>query len=548
MHKQFTGLVDPFYAAPSTTEVKSKYVYDVKKFQPHMPYLGRVTRFTPYVNKNSVNEYFEQWAALHDIKYEKEYVMAQLEPEALEKSILKYNRPQPQIHVKEWNVALDWTEKHFRRWLSGSTVCTDEKVINDLDKSKSAGFPWNLTYKNKREFLKVPANVDYLGRYYDSLSSEDPMQSFWVASLKKEMRDAEKVKLKKIRSFTASSVEHVFSTNKLCLDMNNKFYNTANKHWSFVGATKFYAGWDKLYKRLSKHPNAFELDESSFDASLFRDAMYGQLYLRKKFTKMTADEARKLDELYKQIVDSVLVMDNGQVFMKDTGNPSGSANTIVDNTMILFRLFAYAWIRVMQVKCPKLCNYESFMEHVEAALNGDDNSYTCSDAVVGWFNPTAIAEVWSAIGVETTTPDEKPRKLQDIMFLSMHFQWYDKLQMWLPRPDRNRIMCSLREGSANMDIRWLMLRAMALRIESWPDEATRDDIMCLIQWIEKHYSSSLQGVVLRSPEGPQYDITYDMIEKGFKTDAELERLYCSRVERFHSVPFVYDLCSSVFIL
>jgi len=173
--------------------------------------------------------------------------------------------------------------------------------------------------------------------------------------------------------------------------------------------------------------------------------------------------------------------------------------------------------------------------------NSDDNTYTCSDSVVGWFNPIAIAEVWSQIGVETTTPDEKPRKLQDVMFLSMRFQWYYKLQMWLPRPDRARILCSLREGSDNLDIRWLMLRAMALRIESWPDEETRKDIQGLIQWIEQHYSDHLQGVVLRSPDGPQYDITYDMIDRGYKTDAELERLYCSRVSQYQSLPMVYSL-------
>jgi len=541
MHKQFGDLIPPFYAAPSSVEVRSNYVYEINKFAPYMMYLGRVTRFTPYKTKYTINPYFEQWVSLNDIKFNIDYIMTPLNSPALEKSILKYNRPQPVPELKQWNVALDWTERHFRRWLSSSRVESEEKILQEFDKSKSAGFPWNLSFKNKKAFLAVPANIEYLRKYWNSLHTADPFDSFWVASLKKEMRDIDKVRLNKIRSFTASSVEHVYATNRLCWDMNNKFYSTANKHWSFVGATKFYAGWDNLYKRLNRLPNAFELDESSFDASLFRDAMMGQLYLRKKFTNMTADEARKLDEVYRQIVDSNLVMDNGQVFTKETGNPSGSANTIVDNTMILFRLFAYAWIMLSQKHCPELCSYDAFMTHVEAALNGDDNTYTCSDAVVGWFNPTAIAEVWSQIGVETTTPDEKPRKLQDVMFLSMRFQWYDKLQMWLPRPDRARVMCSLREGSENLDIRWLMLRAMALRIESWPDEETRKDIQGLIQWIEQHYSSYLQGVVLRSPEGPQYDITYDMIDRGYKTDSELERLYCSRVSQYQSLPLVYSL-------
>jgi len=530
--KQYEKFMDvPFYAAPSTVTPKSSHVFLPEKFLPEMEYLGRVTRFTPYKEKFSINPIFTQWEAISGVKFEHSYAMTQLNASALEKSILKYNRPQPKFEFRLWNVALDWTERHFRPYLSESKVSDHETVIYELDKSKSAGYPWNLTYKNKKEFLAESKNIDYLVQYYESLATVDPWKSFWVASLKSEMRDVEKLRENKIRTFTASAVEHVYATNRLCLDMNNKFYRTNNEHWSFVGASKFYGGWDKLYRRLSKHPNAFELDESSFDASLFRDAMYGQLYLRKKFCRYTEKEQRQLEEVYNQIVDSVLVMGNGQVFRKNTGNPSGSANTIVDNTMILFRLFAYAWLDIMSVKCKEKANYVSFMKEVEAALNGDDNTYTCSAKVVEWFNPKAIMESWAKLGVVTTTPCLGPRKLEDVNFLSMSFQWYPDKQMWLPRPDRGRVMCSLREGSNNLDVRWLMLRAFALRIESWPDKETRDDIIQLIQWVEREYGHMLRGTVVKSPLGEDFDITYDFIKTGYRTDGELERLYCSRANR-----------------
>ena len=43
------------------------------------------------------------------------------------------------------------------------------------------------------------------------------------------------------------------------------------------------------------------------------------------------------------MVNSVIITADGNIVQKSTGNPSGSVNTISDNTLALYWLLAYAW-------------------------------------------------------------------------------------------------------------------------------------------------------------------------------------------------------------
>jgi hypothetical protein len=329
------------------------------------------------------------------------------------------------------------------------------------------------------------------------------------------------------------------------------------------------AGFDTLYHRLDKHPNAFELDESQYDSSLFARAMYGQMELRweclseaERMGDRGKLNRRRLERLYEDIVHSVIVLENGELIQKHTGNPSGSGNTIVDNTCILFRLFAYAFIvlnkevngeenkrLVLQANTPSILDrvyglprfgsYKDFMDHVEAALNGDDNTYTCSDEIVGWFNPINIGRVWTGIGVTTKTPCETPRKLSECTFLSQGWTLYTERgsPLWLPRPETDRILSSLMWGSNVDDVRWHLLRACALRIDSWGNEECRIILKSYIEWLWLNHADSMVGSV--------NDIDMSSIMAVRKSDDWIYGLYSGfeglvdlRVESF-KFPFIH---------
>lgn len=438
------------------------------------------------------------------------------------KSVSKYDKAQPQLNEKSWALAGEWTKQHFYRHMGGSRILTQDQCVKECDRSTSVGYPMSLEFHTKGEFLDSgPKHM--LEDFWNMLGREEdrPMRPIWTCSQKRELRAAEKLLENKIRTFTASPVEHSVALNRFCLDMNNKFYLSNGKTWSFVGASKFLQGWNALFARLAKHPHAYELDESEYDSSLFAKAMYGQFEIR---WEMLAEEHKTMENflrfkrLYDDVIHSVIVLENGELIQKHTGNPSGSANTIVDNTMILFRLFAYAWIELAEKKFGTanaqsfanamknditqrdyegdvFGNYQDFMSNVEAALNGDDNTFTVSQLCVDWFNPKTIAPIWSGIGVTTKTPCEEPRLLKDVQFLSQGFR-YDQ-GVWLPVPDTDKVLCSLRWGSTIDDVRWHLMRAYALRIDSWANLECREFIQKYIEWLINHpvYKEQLVGVV-----------------------------------------------------
>jgi len=500
----------------------------------NIDHIGSVRRHVVYKDKEIENRSFTEYCEKRGYKQPSGYRVIFSNPAAGLKSIAKYDKLQPKLDESAWKLAGDWTEMHFGSKMGKSRVLEPEIVIQDMDKGTSCGYPWSLEYHKKREFLASPA-ASVLEDYWKNIACpEGVIVPIWTCSQKVEMRTMEKILSNSVRTFTASPVEHSYATNRLCLDFNNRFYASANKTWSFVGTSKFAGGWDGYIRRLSygsfpsrsrvKAHNAFELDEAEYDSSLFAKAMIGQRDIRWSLLSnedKTEENWMRLVRVYDSIVHSVIVLESGELIQKHTGNPSGSANTIVDNTMILFRLFAYAYIMLCREQGiqPK---YTDFMIHVEAALNGDDNTYTCSDEIVGWFTPDNIGRVWSAIGVTTKTPCRTPRLVQDCGFLSQGSMYDERLKCWLPVPETEKVLCSLMWGSAIDDVRWHLLRAYALRIDSYGNVECRKILSDYIDYIRNNYQKKLFGVCTVSK-----DVRLAMceIDAVYKTDTWLDALY-----------------------
>lgn len=451
------------------------------------------------------------------------------------KSACKYDRPQPILDDSAWSLAGEWTKQHFSPVMSGSKVLSEEEVLAEMDLTTSCGYPWSLRHVKKSDFLKDDRIKASLTDYWDLLvSSNNEMVPIWTCSQKRELRALEKLDNLEHRTFTASSIEFTTSCNRLCLDMNNKFYDGSRFTWSFVGTTKFLMGWDNLHTRLDIHPNAFELDESSYDASLFSVAMYGQRDIRWSMLHsdyQTDDNWVRLANVYDQVVHSVIILENGEIIQKHGGMPSGFTNTIGDNTMILYRLFSYSFIvsareqNLLSATALVPVTRLFFENNVEAALNGDDNSFTCSDLVVSWFNPVSIARIWTAIGIKTKTPCESSRKLSEISFLSNKFYFDEDLGIYLPSPETEKVLCSLMYNSSIQDVRWHYLRACALRLDSFGNKECRKILSGYLSYLNSEYANELTGVVYRQGSDP---ISMTEIRHLWKSDAWISNLYSGK--------------------
>jgi len=489
----------------------------------NVDYVGRVKRFAKFTEKENMNQSFVDYCRKNGLKVPSEYRMAFSNAKAGYVSAAKYDKGQPKLDEAAWALAGEWTKQHFKSCMSGSGVIDEELVIQNMKKQTSAGYPWSLKYKSKAEMLDSPAK-QVLSDYWDLIGSEneDNIVPIWTCSQKVEMRAVEKLRENNLRTFTACPFELSTATNRLCLDANNGFYNGALNTFSCVGFSKFLQGWNNVYEMLDVHKNAYELDESQYDSSLFKKALYGQRDIRWSYLHaddQTPENHLRMDAVYEAIVNSFVVMDGGELIRKQTGNPSGSSNTVVDNTMILFRLFAYAYIVLCKERGRKF-SYSDFMENVSAALYGDDNTYTCSDEVNEWFTPENIGRIWSGIGVTTKTPCNSARKLSEVKFLSNGFYFCERLRLWFPVPETGRVLSSLCWGSDKMDVRWHYLRACALRLDSYWNFEVRKIISGYIDYLDKVHKEDLVGEI--------GGIQMQQIRNIWKSDDWIESLYCGR--------------------
>jgi hypothetical protein len=299
-----------------------------------------------------------------------------------------------------------------------------------------------------------------------------------VNSLKEEIRPKEKIRENNIRTFTASPDHAVVNGTRLFGDMNEKFYKSHVKTASAVGINPFYGGWNELYNKLKDHPRkqlgivAYDLDETQWDSSLtpfwFNFVVRFRFMCLKKELR-TSENLQRVKQYYKNIVNSIVIMQDGCIYMKTIGNPSGSVNTIVDNTLILFMCLCYAWYLLAPTE---LLSYESLSKRVVFALQGDDNTWTVDKETNVFYNARSVSEKFCEIGVKTTSDHMDGAALEEVTFLSSTF---DKTLRGVKIycPDSEKMIESLKWTKYPGNPSMTLIRVGAMLRVCWPDKFLR---------------------------------------------------------------------------
>jgi len=165
------------------------------------------------------------------------------------------------------------------------------------------------------------------------------------------------------------------------------------------------------------------------------------------------------DNIFEEIVTSYVIMENGDIFVKTQGNPSGSFNTIVTNTLTLYMLFSIAWCHLV----PDSIDYDEFNDNVVLALCGDDNLGCVHPDYVEQFNVHTIIEVWKPLGVNAKSSAVSEGRLIDLSFLSNAFGLVNGFAV--PVPDTEKMISSmLFHTHSQYHLRWSYLKACSMRI------------------------------------------------------------------------------------
>lgn len=409
-------------------------------------------------------------------------------------SLSKYGKSQPCIDDEAANLATEFLYTEFYPHMAGSKVISQEEAVQQLDKSTSVGMPYSIQFKNKKEFFAWEEADQVLREAWDH-AAEPEWWWIWTNALKEEIRKKEKILENKLRTFTASPVDLTVVGTRLCADMNQKFYDSNLLTASSVGFDPYHGGWNEVYLKLKRHPHCFALDEREYDSSLFV-FLFNILFQFRQDCLVTTDplDRQRLQVLYQNIVWSVIVTADGLILQKMTGNPSGSINTIVDNTLALFWLLCYAWVKLAP---QEFRTHAAFKENVSIVLTGDDNTWSVSDQCVGFFNALSVSQILSELGITTTSDDYLSRPVEDVDYLSRTFNTfltnsYGK-EICVPVLDREKFIASLRYSEKPVCPIYALTRAVGIYQVSWADEPMRNFMERYILWLVGKYGAVLQN-------------------------------------------------------
>lgn len=484
--------------------------------------VGKWPRVSWLSNRRGADHQFLQFAIVQGLD-PKDVNWGLPEPnlEAAYKSLGKYGKFQPVVVPDAWLKAFEMFTAEFFPFMHESRIISTEEAISEIDLTTSVGFPYNLDFKDKREWLASATAKDDISRDWEFLLKKAYV-FLWSSQTKEEVRDMKKIQENNLRTFTASNAPATINGTRLFWDMNQKFYASAMQTASTVGKDVFHRGWNDIYQRLKVYDEGFEADISQMDSSFFQLAFAAICQFRINCLReedRTEENVTRIQTYYRNIVWSVVISADGLIVRKSTGNPSGSVNTITDNTMVLYLWLAYCWVLTAP---PKRQSHDEFRKAVVLCLTGDDNTWTSDPLVGGFFNVASVAKVMATLGVKVTTPCENPRPVEELQYLSRSFNTILTdpygVQVRVPVLDREKMLTSLKYSEKPLDPVYSLLRAVGIYQVTWGDVKMRKFMKQYIGWLITEYG----GVCSEDPDWRQ-------ALAGYKPDDFMLNLYTMRV-------------------
>lgn len=363
---------------------------------------------------------------------------------------------------------------------------------------------------------------DYFDYFWSYLHTINYIRTVCNVSLKEELRLASKILAGSVRSIISMDVNHVVSHCILAMDQNEKLKAHLFETPFMLGLNLFYGGANRLVYHMTppewKGPCTIELDGKQFDGTCKHDPHFkGIAELRWRWLARlyrTKENRKRLQNLYNDLCNSPLVNIDGHVFGRSTGNPSGQGCTTPDNSF-------KNWMDIYVLWC--LCTpeeyhtLEKFQENVICIIVGDDVSLTVNPTMHEYFNHKTIELNSHKIGMVYHFASDKFEYFKDTTFLGHGFLEVDDhprggLKMYYPTIDSVKMRCSLLQYNEEGTIAMSIIRACALRNETFANKADRVFFDDYILW-------------LKSRHFPSIDHDIKTAWKAYLTDNQLHELY-----------------------
>jgi hypothetical protein len=316
------------------------------------------------------------------------------------RSIEKWGNPIfLRIDSKAFNKAIIDLRAMIEPVVTGWIPWTWDQIYDHMTPDTSPGYPWkNWGYKDKEEVFR-------------SYSRCPPIEeSVWQVLLKQELLPLEKIKRGWCRTIVIPPAHIYFNQLKWFGDFNERLkdhYSIPRQHGMALGFTPFYGG---LLRMASLFPRDWLVVESDLTENDSRQSEWlMRINAQLRIDTCGVDCYQEVEALYQQEINTLLLAANGQVFRKRKGQPSGSLNTTIGNTINQAFYTLYAFYR----HCQKKGIVADAKTNLVFQVLGDD-SITASPAHIGFTYESKktileeecgqlIKEGWDSIGLSGHT-------------------------------------------------------------------------------------------------------------------------------------------------
>lgn len=393
-------------------------VFDAYCDKSGLRYIARIHRFCPdphvMFRDSDIEKHYDE---------ELSYGPAILNQRAFYAGLAKFGKFAPKMQFPEYyRMAIEVMREHFS-FLRGTSVWSIDDVIDRMKTNTSPGPALRHLYDNKGKAIEDERFWEMYDKFEESMFTLGGSVSYWGATCKEELRPTEKVQQEKTRVFMSGSLFMYIFMSRYCGAFNERFYDGFTHSCSAVGMSKFGGGFHLLYTALQYAQNCGFLDASGWDTCMFAMLLLDIAQFRFDcMSKGTVFDKIAFANIYQQVVESFLITPFGDVCQKTQGNPSGSSNTIVDNTLGNFVLKIYIWLRAVYPDSSLFPSssevLSEFLENVSMKLFGDDDIFSVSDVCKEKFNPKSMVELSRELGFTLTTTSEELMHRDNVDFLS----------------------------------------------------------------------------------------------------------------------------------
>jgi len=426
------------------------------------------------------------------------YAPADLSQIPFYKGLAKFGKTAPkQFNRKAFDIAVKMMRKHFRL-CKGARLTGMDEILQTVRLDTSPGPALKVLYNTKGDALSDAKFFKLYEEFEEGMLKTGGVNSYWGACSKQELRLKEKVRDGKTRVFMSGSLFFYLFSSKYCMDFNERFYESVFKNSSCVGMSKFSGGFHCVYSDLLNPENCGSLDASGWDTCMFNEMMWAIANFRRDcfLNNKNSDINIALANIYRQITGSLIMTPLGEVCSKEQGNPSGSPNTIVDNTLGHYLLKAYDWLVLSYSELDEELwemYYDDFESSVSMKLFGDDDMFSVDDKSKDFYNPVSIIRASKELGFVLTTESEELRHREQLSFLS-HYVRKEENGFYVPYLPIDRL-CSAAVYSETSDIFIRAQRLSNLRYEGYHTPGWLSIIDRMISYfVELHNEPEVKAV------------------------------------------------------